>query len=231
VSKQSPSYDQFSYPICWKTTCGVQSVKIAEFYYRNRSFRSRYPVFEAVNNRGSFFFESWVLTHPLLKCLFLCFTTDSCESYRWIYELTMKSICFPIYSQGKSEQFNLKAGYWVPFQLNLHSMKRTWKRPAIILKRPLIYISWTRNSVEFKIMGVFILFHVYFFRVTVVWIWSSTKAPVCTTQHNSVNKIVLLCCVWVLEKLWVSKVRIVLLCIVQLLCFIVQWWCANQWFC
>ena len=43
------------------------ALKIAEFYYRNRRFRSRYPVFEAVNNRGSFFFESLVLTHPPLR--------------------------------------------------------------------------------------------------------------------------------------------------------------------
>ena len=31
------------------------ALKIAEFYYRDRRFRSRYPVFEAVNNRSSFF--------------------------------------------------------------------------------------------------------------------------------------------------------------------------------
>ena len=40
------------------------ALKIAEFYYPNRRFRSRYPVLESVNNRGSFFFESQVLTHP-----------------------------------------------------------------------------------------------------------------------------------------------------------------------
>ena len=46
--------------------CTLSSaLKIAEFYYRNRRFRSRYPVFVAVNNRSSFFFESRVLTHPL----------------------------------------------------------------------------------------------------------------------------------------------------------------------
>ena len=43
------------------------ALKIAEFYYRNRRFRSRYPVFEAVNNRGCFFSKVGFWPTPPLR--------------------------------------------------------------------------------------------------------------------------------------------------------------------
>jgi len=66
------------------TLLAFSALKIAESYYRNRGFRSRYLVVEAVKFKktatswttGAVFFESRVLTHPLLKKLETSLNSD-----------------------------------------------------------------------------------------------------------------------------------------------------------